>query len=72
MIKGIRFYFLANIFHSFFYRHVFQHSEQHKERLIDVYIIWIHVPAGFAHTDDTNISLSGVFDLSYLKPFQEK
>lgn len=23
----------------------------------DVYVIWFHVPAGFAHTDDMKISL---------------
>lgn len=73
MIKGNRFYFLANIYFIVSSTVMsISTQNQHKERCSDLCIVWIHVPAGFAHTDDSKIGRSGVFDFSYLQPFQEK
>lgn len=55
----IRFYFLVHIFDSFFCVYYFLNFKVSpaSAQKSNVYIIWFHVPVGFAHTDDMKINL---------------
>lgn len=45
---------------------MFLDVSQHRKRPSDIYIIWFHVPAGFAQTDDMKISTCRFLFLFFL------